>query len=169
MVTLTPSLLSVFVASLYTFVVVSCQFTTFSQIDLPPRAVGPTSAAFSGLVLTEGPFTTVRDGRILKWLGPDLGFVDFAYTTPTRTKQLCDGTTDPNNWPICGRPTALSFNPITGLLYITDAYFGLLVVGPNDGLATQLAGGFKFAFGIDVDMLTSIVYFCDASLTYNIR
>ncbi|XP_076935900.1 protein STRICTOSIDINE SYNTHASE-LIKE 11-like [Bidens hawaiensis] len=169
MVSLTPSLLSVFVVFLYMFVVVSGQFTIFSKIELPPGVTGPESAAFRGLVLTEGPFTTVSDGRILKWLGPDFGFVDFAYTTPTRNKQLCDGTTNPDNWPICGRPMALSFNAITGLLYIADAYYGLLVVGPNGGLATQLAGGFKFATGVDVDLITGNVYFTDASLTYEIR
>ncbi|XP_076888870.1 protein STRICTOSIDINE SYNTHASE-LIKE 12-like [Bidens hawaiensis] len=64
---------------------------------------------------------------------------------------------------------ALSFNPITSLLYIADAYFGLLVVGPNGGLATQLASGFKFATGVDVDLITGNVYFIDASLTYELR
>lgn len=64
---------------------------------------------------------------------------------------------------------ALSFHPVTGLLYITDAYFGLLVVGPLGGLATKLAGGFKFANGIDIDLLTDYVYFSDASLTYTSR
>ncbi|KAJ9535993.1 hypothetical protein OSB04_un000844 [Centaurea solstitialis] len=66
------------------------------------------------------------------------------------TKQFCDGTTDPNKGPICGRPLALSFQPTTSLLYITDAYLGLLVVGPKGGLATQLAGGFKLLTGIDL-------------------
>ncbi|KAL8230779.1 hypothetical protein R6Q57_000557 [Mikania cordata] len=87
----------------------------------------------------------------------------------TRTKQSCDATTDPNKGPICGRPLALSFQLTTGLFYIADAYFGLLVVGPDGGLATQLAGGFKFATGVDVDLITGNVYFSDASLTYDIR
>lgn len=64
---------------------------------------------------------------------------------------------------------ALSFQPTTGLLYIADAFYGLLVVGPNGGLATQLAGGFKFATGLDIDLLTGNVYFSDASLTFDIR
>ncbi|GKA63713.1 strictosidine synthase-like 12-like protein [Tanacetum coccineum] len=59
----------------------------------------------------------------------------------TRTQQLCDGTNDSNLGPICGRPLALSFNYRTSDLYITDAFFGLLVVGFNGGLATQLSGG----------------------------
>ncbi|KAM0002258.1 putative strictosidine synthase transcription factor WD40-like family [Helianthus debilis subsp. tardiflorus] len=78
-------------------------------------------------------------------------------------------TEDEDKGPICGRPMALSFQPITGRLYIADAYFGLLVVGPTGGLATQLAGGFKFVTGVDVDLITGNVYFTDASLTYEIR
>ncbi|KAK9066608.1 hypothetical protein SSX86_013931 [Deinandra increscens subsp. villosa] len=165
----TPSLFYVFVAFLYTIVVVSGQFTRFSKLELPPGVIGPESAAFRGLILSEGPFTTVDDGRILKWQGPTVGFVDFAYTSPARTKQFCDGTTDPNKGPICGRPLALTFQPTTGILYIVDAFLGLLAVGPNGGLATQLAGGFKFLNGVDVDLLTGNVYFSDVSLTYDIR
>ncbi|KAJ9567332.1 hypothetical protein OSB04_003298 [Centaurea solstitialis] len=164
-----PSMLSICVAFLCVFGnLVSGQFTRFNKLILPRGVTGPESAAFRGLT-AEGPFTTVTDGRIMKWQGPNIGFVDFAYTSPARTKQFCDGTTDPDKGPICGRPLALSFQPTTGLLYITDAYMGLLVVGPNGGLATQLAGGFKFPTGVDVDMLTGLVYFSDASLTYEIR
>ncbi|XP_076902072.1 protein STRICTOSIDINE SYNTHASE-LIKE 12-like, partial [Bidens hawaiensis] len=86
-----------------------------------------------------------------------------------RSKQLCEGTNDPDLGPTCGRPVALSFHPITGLLYIADAFFGLLVVGPNGGLATQLAGGFKYTTGVDVDLISGNVYFLDASLTYTFR
>ncbi|THG04974.1 hypothetical protein TEA_006517 [Camellia sinensis var. sinensis] len=43
-----------------------------------------------------------------------------------KNQQLCDGTTDPNLGPICGKPFALSFS-LKGYLYIADAYFGLLV------------------------------------------
>nr|KAJ0212851.1 hypothetical protein LSAT_V11C400201740 [Lactuca sativa] len=85
------------------------------------------------------------------------------------TKQLCDGMTDPNKWPICRRLITLSFHPVNGLLYVADVYYGLLVVGPLGGLATQLARGFKFANGLDVDLLTGNVYFSDASFTYEIR
>ncbi|KAF5792602.1 putative strictosidine synthase [Helianthus annuus] len=169
MVTITPSLLYAFVVFLCMAVGISGQYAKFSKLDLPQGVTGPESAAFRGIIFPEGPFTTVTDGRILKWQGPNVGFVDFAYTSPTRTKQFCDTTTDPNKGPICGRPMALSFQPTTRLLYIADAYFGLLVVGPNGGLATQLAGGFKFATGVDVDLLTGNVYFIDASLTYDIR
>ncbi|KAI3785631.1 hypothetical protein L1987_44755 [Smallanthus sonchifolius] len=116
-VLITSSLLSVFVAFLYTLVVVSGQFAKFSKLELPQGVTGPESAAFRGLIFTEGPFTTVTDGRILKWEGPNAGFVDFAYTSPS----------------------------------------SLLVVS------------FKFASGVDVDLLRGDVYFIDASLTYEIR
>ncbi|KAF3572664.1 hypothetical protein F2Q69_00062009 [Brassica cretica] len=32
----------------------------------------------------EGPYAAVVDGRILKWRGHDLGWVEFAYTSPLR-------------------------------------------------------------------------------------
>ncbi|XP_076914406.1 protein STRICTOSIDINE SYNTHASE-LIKE 11-like [Bidens hawaiensis] len=168
----TVSLLSVCVAILSTFVhvVVSGQFASFSKLELPPGVSSPESAAFREfLLLTEGPYTSVFDGRIMKWQGPNVGFVDFAYTAPGRSKQLCDGTTDPEMGPKCGRPMALSFNPTTSLLYIADVFFGLLVVGPTGGLATQLSGGYKFLTGVDVNLITGDVYFSDASLTFDIR
>ena len=71
--------------------------------------------------------------------------------------------------PICGRPLALSFNYKTSDLYITDAFFGLLVVGFNGGLATLIPGGYKYLSGIDVESYTGNVYMTDASLTYDIR
>ncbi|KAI3521875.1 hypothetical protein L1887_11350 [Cichorium endivia] len=156
----------IFLCVIETFV--SAQFTNFNKLVLPSGVTGPESAAFGGL-LVNGPFTTVTDGRIMKWQGPAVGFVDFAYTSPTRTKQLCDGTTDPNMGPICGRPLALTFHPATGLLYIADGFSGLMVVGPTGGLATQLVGGLKFAAGLDIDLLTGNIYISDVSLTYDIR
>ncbi|XP_071740758.1 protein STRICTOSIDINE SYNTHASE-LIKE 11-like [Rutidosis leptorrhynchoides] len=142
-------------------------YTTFTKIMLPPGVTGPESAAFD--LGGDGPYVTIADGRILKWLGPAVGFVDFAYTSPNRTKQLCDGTNDLELGPTCGRPLAISFNYKTSDLYITDAFFGLLVVGFNGGLATQLSGGFKYLSGIDVESYTGNVYIADASLNYDIR
>ena len=62
----------------------------------------------------------------------------------------------------------LSFNQRTGDLYIADAYMGLLVVGPEGGLARPLAkeaGGVPFRFTNDVvvDQNSGIVYFTDTS------
>ncbi|KAH7549276.1 hypothetical protein JRO89_XS13G0008000 [Xanthoceras sorbifolium] len=61
----------------------------------------------------------------------------------------------------------LGIHTSTGKIYIADAYTGLLVVGPNGGLATQLAttaNGVPFCFldGLDVDQLIGDVYFTDA-------
>ncbi|KAL5751409.1 hypothetical protein ACOSP7_026012 [Xanthoceras sorbifolium] len=69
---------------------------------------------------------------------------------------------------ICGRPLGLGIHTSTGKIYIADAYTGLLVVGRNGGLATQLAttaNGVPFCFldGLDVDQLIGDVYFTDAS------
>lgn len=147
--------------------VLSNDYTTFKKLVLPPSVTGPESAVFDRG--GEGPYVVVADGRILKWQGPTTGFLDFAFTSPNRTKNICDGTNDLKLGPICGRPVALSFNYKTSDLYITDAFFGLLVVGFNGGLATQLSGGYKYLSGIDVESYTGNVYLTDASLTYGIR
>ncbi|GJY39929.1 six-bladed beta-propeller, TolB-like protein, partial [Tanacetum coccineum] len=140
---------------------------TFNEVVLPTSVIGPESVAFD--LGGGGPYVTVADGRILKWQGSNIGFVDFAYTSPNRTKELCDGTNDLDLGPICGRPLALSFDYRTSDIYITDAFFGLLVVGFNGGLATQLSTGYKYLSGIDVESYSRHVYMTDASLTYDIR
>ncbi|THG06230.1 hypothetical protein TEA_019815 [Camellia sinensis var. sinensis] len=94
-------------------------------------------------------------------------------TVVLRTKELCDGTNDQNLESICGRPLGLGFNDMTGELYIVDPYFGLLAVGAGGGLATQLATGVKrmpFAFldALDVDPVSKIVYFTDASAVFRL-
>ncbi|KAF5934053.1 hypothetical protein HYC85_030224 [Camellia sinensis] len=237
--------------------VVLCQYSSFNKIQLPPNVTSAVAVTFG--FLGRGPFVAVSDGRILQWLGPLFGFIVFAYTAPNRNQQLCDGTTDPNLGPICGKPFALSFS-LKGYLYIADAYFGLLVrpspsplllfppslttacprlrrksehllllchrhrhryrhrhreyrhsfhaasssadlhrstatamrsrgfivemnsaplmlrlvVGPNGGLATQLATSaegvpFRFLNAVDVDLLTETVYFTDSSETLELR
>ncbi|CAH1417514.1 unnamed protein product [Lactuca virosa] len=163
-----PRLVFIFIILAYVFgISVSSDFTNCKKLVLPLGVTGPESATFIGH-LVNGLFTPVTDGRIMRWKGHTVGFVDFAYTSPKRTKKLCDNTTNLDLGPICGRPIALSFNPYTGLLYIADAYRGLLVVGLSGGLANQLVGGLKFAGGLDVDLLTGDVYFSDASLTFNL-
>ncbi|KAM7475419.1 hypothetical protein LguiB_022662 [Lonicera macranthoides] len=150
----------------------SIPYSTFTSIQLPPGVTGPESVALDPL--GGGPYVAVADGRVLKWLGPTIGFVDFATTSPNRTKQQCDGTTDPNLGFMCGRPLGFSFNSLTGQLYIADAYLGLHVVGPSGGLATRLATSaegitFRFLDGVDVDQVTGNVYFSSASTTYDLR
>ncbi|KAA3467734.1 protein STRICTOSIDINE SYNTHASE-LIKE 10-like [Gossypium australe] len=83
----------------------------------------------------EGPYVGVSDGRILKWHGPKLGWKEFAIPSLIRKRELYDGSSNPNFEPICGRPLSLKFNPVTCDLYIGDAYFGLLMIGPNGGIA----------------------------------
>ncbi|THG06214.1 hypothetical protein TEA_019799 [Camellia sinensis var. sinensis] len=136
------------------FVVLS---QSFSTIQLPQNVRAPVSLTFDPL--GKALYVAVSDGRIL-WLNSKFGFTDFAYTAPTRTKQLCDGTTNPDLGPVCGKPYSLSFSR-RGDLYIVDAYFGLLVVGRNGGFATQLATSaegvpFRFLTALDVDLLTEI-------------
>lgn len=74
---------------------------------------------------------------------------------------------------ICGRPLGLRFDKKTGDLYIADAYFGLLKVGPEGGLATPLtteAEGVPLRFTNDLDIdEEGNVYFTDSSTTYQRR
>jgi sugar lactone lactonase YvrE len=58
-------------------------------------------------------------------------------------------------------------------MYIADAYFGLLKVGPEGGLATQLtteAEGvpLKFTNDLDIDE-EGVIYFTDSSSKYQRR
>lgn len=74
---------------------------------------------------------------------------------------------------ICGRPLGLRFDKKTGDLYIADAYFGLLKVGPEGGLATSLtteAEGepLRFTNDLDIDEEGNI-YFTDSSTKYQRR
>lgn len=58
---------------------VSC-LQTFQKILLPPPITGPEAFAFDSH--GGGPYTGVSGGKILKYQGPTLGFVEFAYTSP---------------------------------------------------------------------------------------
>ncbi|XP_019189814.1 PREDICTED: protein STRICTOSIDINE SYNTHASE-LIKE 3-like [Ipomoea nil] len=134
-------------------------------IKLKLHAIGPEDVAFNGK--GEGPYTGVADGRILKYYNGK--FIDFATTSPLRTKVICDGTNNTILQLICGRPLGLEFHPRTGDLYIADVNFGLLKVGPKGGLATQLAAGvngIKFSFTNAVALDESTVYFVDSGLIF---
>ncbi|KAK4479760.1 hypothetical protein RD792_015295 [Penstemon davidsonii] len=137
---------------------------SFKKIQLP--SLGSEAYAFDAQ--NGGPYTGLNDGRIVKFHGPNLGFLDFATTTQNRSKRACDGTSgnDLRTCLVCGKPIGLEFNKRTGDLYILDAYHGLMVVGKGGGAATQLAGGrggthFDFADGIDLDPITGVVYITD--------
>lgn len=55
---------------------------SFTKLQLPKNATGPEALAFE-LVIPRF-FTGIADGRILKYLGPPNGFVDFGFTAPNR-------------------------------------------------------------------------------------
>ncbi|KAK3037105.1 hypothetical protein RJ639_031524 [Escallonia herrerae] len=144
-------------------------FPRLQKLTLP--VPGPEAFAFD--IQGRGPYTGVSDGRVLKYEGPRTGFADYAYTSPNRSKAICDGTHDITLAPICGRPLGLGFYYRTGELYIADAFLGLFVVGRNGGRATQLATSagrvpFRFLDGLEVDQLTGTVYFTDASAIYGL-
>lgn len=132
------------------------------------NATGPESVVFDRY--GGGPYTGISDGRIIKWLANERRWTNFAITTPNRNG--CEGPQD--HIPMesrCGRPLGLNFNPKSGKLYIADAYMGLLVVGPNGGLATPLATQaegvpFKFNNDVVVDQNSGTVYFTDSSAIY---
>lgn len=91
-----------------------------------------------------------------------------------RNRKLCDGSTNPDLEPTCGRPLGLKFNPATGDLYIADAYFGLLSIGPSGGVAKQLATSaqgvpFRFTNALDIDNNTGEVFFTDSSILFQRR
>lgn len=91
-----------------------------------------------------------------------------------RNKKLCDGLTNDKMESMCGRPLGLKFNTLTCELYIADAYFGLLVVGPSGGVAKQLATSaegvpFRFTNALDIDTKTGEVYFTDSSILFQRR
>jgi len=55
-----------------------------SQLNEIPivGATGPESFAFDSL--GEGPYTSLSDGRIIKWQGDKKIWIDFAVTSPNR-------------------------------------------------------------------------------------
>ncbi|KAK9107140.1 hypothetical protein Syun_023151 [Stephania yunnanensis] len=88
-----------------------------------------------------------------------------------RRRDLCDGSNEPGMEYMCGRPLGLQFNKQTCDLYIADAYYGLLKVTRNGGVATRLASSadnlpFKFTNAVDIDPCTDSVYFTDSSIFF---
>ncbi|KAG6629562.1 protein STRICTOSIDINE SYNTHASE-LIKE 3-like [Carya illinoinensis] len=143
-----------------------------SEIKFLNQIQGPESIVFDPL--GRGPYTGVADGRVLFWNGQS--WTDFAYTSPNRS-ELCNPKPSPlsylKNEHICGRPLGLRFDKKTGDLYIADAYFGLMKVGPEGGLATSLtseAEGVPLRFTNDLDIDDKgNVYFTDSSAKYQRR
>ncbi|KAL6507124.1 transcription initiation factor TFIIH subunit [Orobanche hederae] len=150
-------------------------------VSVGPYIIGPESIVGSKNVLTkarriplpvdgpeslewdpkgEGPYVGVTDGRILKWRGEDLGWVEYGYSTPHRVE------------PACGRPLGLSFEKKSGDLYFCDGYFGVMKVGPKGGLAEKVVDEVEgqkimFANQMDIDEEDDVIYLNDSSDTYH--
>ncbi|KAK2970090.1 hypothetical protein RJ640_018410 [Escallonia rubra] len=161
------------------------------ELSLPSR--GPHTFAFD--TKGGGPYTGVSDGRVLKYQGPKVGLLimltplrigylfDLFHkiqrdTTPYLKQRcteylivICDGINDTASGPICGRPFGLGFYYRTGELYIADPLFGLLVVGKKGRARNVTCHNIPFRFldDLEVDQLTGIVYFMDASVVYRLR
>ncbi|XP_020202842.1 protein STRICTOSIDINE SYNTHASE-LIKE 3 [Cajanus cajan] len=145
-----------------------------SEIKFLNEVQGPESIAFDPL--GRGPYTGLADGRVVFWNAHS--WLDFAYTSPNRS-EICNpiASATPFSYVktehICGRPLGLRFDKKTGDLYIADAYFGLLKVGPEGGLATSLVTeveGVPLRFTNDVDVdAEGIVYFTESSSHYQRR
>ncbi|KAK1428899.1 hypothetical protein QVD17_17739 [Tagetes erecta] len=141
------------------------------DIELIPiygGAVGPESFDFNP-VDGDGPFTGVSDGRIVKLIQSEQRWIDFAVTSPHR--KSCGKPAMEHK---CGRPLGLKFDKNSGILYIADAYFGLLEVGPNGGLATSLVSKaqglpLRFTNSLDIDYTNGFIYFTDSSQRFTRR
>ncbi|KAF2308220.1 hypothetical protein GH714_037076 [Hevea brasiliensis] len=140
-------------------------------LHLGSSATGPESFAFGKH--GQGPYASIADGRIIKWEEHRRQWIDFAVTSLHRAG--CERSYDHYQVePICGRPLGLCVEESSGDLYIADAYMGLLMVGPEGGLATTiatLADGipFRFTNGLDIDQSSGTVYFTDSSSVYQRR
>ncbi|OAY59321.1 protein STRICTOSIDINE SYNTHASE-LIKE 10 [Manihot esculenta] len=142
------------------------------KLHLPPSAAAPEATAFDSAGV--GPYTGVDNGRVFKYVNPIVGYVEFATTSPTRPRRLCDANTNREIAPICGRPLGVAFYHTTGHLYIADAYFGLVEVGPQGGIGTTIsksAGGvpYKNLNALDIDQKNGVVYFTDVSSKFQLR
>ncbi|KAJ9184973.1 hypothetical protein P3X46_004656 [Hevea brasiliensis] len=140
-------------------------------LHLGSSATGPESFAFGKH--GQGPYASIADGRIIKWEEHRRQWIDFAVTSLHRAG--CERSYDHYQVePICGRPLGLCVEELSGDLYIADAYMGLLMVGPEGGLATTIATladevPFRFTNGLDIDQSSGTVYFTDSSSLYQRR
>ncbi|XP_021935235.1 LOW QUALITY PROTEIN: adipocyte plasma membrane-associated protein-like [Zootermopsis nevadensis] len=119
------------------------QFTEFRVSEPPPlegllsvnSLLNNAEQLYSGKV--HGPeafadhkgvlYTGLHGGEIVK-------FVDGKVVPVAKFGKPCDGFWEETK---CGRPLGMKFGP-DGLLYVTDAYYGLFKVNVNTGTKTQL-------------------------------
>ncbi|XP_045799910.1 protein STRICTOSIDINE SYNTHASE-LIKE 13-like [Trifolium pratense] len=145
------------------------------KLEFENEVFGPESLEFDNM--GRGPYTGLADGRVVRWMGEELGWETFAVVTSNWTEKICvrgNDSTTYKQWKHekkCGRPLGLRFDKENGDLYIADAYYGLLKVGPNGGLATPLSthvGGKPILFANDLDIhKNGSIFFTDTSKRYN--
>ncbi|KAL0456268.1 UNVERIFIED_CONTAM: protein STRICTOSIDINE SYNTHASE-LIKE 13 [Sesamum latifolium] len=145
------------------------------NLEFKDEIFGPESLEFDAL--GRGPYAGLADGRVVRWMGKDAGWETFALVTKNWTEKLCAqgvNSTTTKQWKIeskCGRPLGLRFGRKTGKLYIADAHYGLMVVGPEGGVATPLAthaDGNPILFANDLDIHhNGSIFFTDTSRRYN--
>ncbi|KAG5560916.1 hypothetical protein RHGRI_004073 [Rhododendron griersonianum] len=146
-------------------------------LEFVDQVFGPESLEFDSN--GRGPYAGLADGRVVRWMGEAGGWETFALVTRNWSEKLCAKGVDSSTskqWkvePQCGRPLGLRFDKKTGDLYIADAYYGLLVVGAEGGIATSLATHVEgekrpifFANDLDIHNNGSI-FFTDTSKRYN--
>uniref|UniRef100_A0A0E0F951 Strictosidine synthase conserved region domain-containing protein n=1 Tax=Oryza meridionalis TaxID=40149 RepID=A0A0E0F951_9ORYZ len=135
-------------------------------IPLLDGAAGPESIVFGDA--GEGPYTSVSDGRILKWLPPpERRWVEHSCSVP-ELLDSCRGSKDTKREQECGRPLGLKFNSKTGELYVADAYLGLRVVSPGENVSRPLVpkrtgSTFSFSNGVEIDHETGVIYFTETT------
>ncbi|PKA48097.1 strictosidine synthase [Apostasia shenzhenica] len=147
------------------------------RLEFVDQVFGPESIEFDRH--GRGPYAGLADGRVVRWMGEDVGWETFAVVTPNWSERVCangaDSTTTKQHKKeqLCGRPLGLRFHKNSGDLYIADAYFGLMLVGEDGGVATPLATqaqGRPILFANDLDIHENgSVFFTDSSMRYNRR
>ncbi|KAK6930546.1 hypothetical protein RJ641_004640 [Dillenia turbinata] len=152
------------------------------KLEFVDEVFGPESLEFDNL--GHGPYAGLADGRVVRWMGENIDILDFIpgmltieRTAIERSEKLCSKgihSTTYKQWKVekqCGRPLGLRFDKVSGNLYIADAYYGLLVVGPEGGLATPLSthsDGKPILFANDLDIhKNGSIFFTDTSKRYN--
>ncbi|EAY89345.1 hypothetical protein OsI_10849 [Oryza sativa Indica Group] len=145
------------------------------RLEFVGEVFGPESIEFDRH--GRGPYAGLADGRVVRWMGEDAGWETFAVMSPDWSEKVCangvESTTKKQHEMErrCGRPLGLRFHGETGELYVADAYYGLMSVGPNGGVATSLArevGGSPVNFANDLDIhRNGSVFFTDTSTRYN--
>ncbi|CAM6120204.1 unnamed protein product [Calypogeia fissa] len=127
----------------------------FSTIGVP----GPETLVWD--LQGRGPYTGVADGRVIRWNEENGSWETFAYVSPYWTEELCtnqDSRKYQENLAlerICGRPLGIKFHPVSGALFIADAYFGLAMVGSEGGQADLFSNeseGVTHKFTNDLDI-----------------